>query len=626
MKRYADYKDSGVAWIGEIPNDWDISPLFVYANENETQNTGLICENLLSLSYGEIIRKNIDTIFGLLPESFETYQIIEQGFTIMRLTDLQNDKRSLRTGYAREKGIITSAYLGLMPKQTINSEYFSYLLHAYDLAKVYYSLGGGVRQTLKFSDMKRLPIVIPPIEQQEKIVGFIVSKIASIDFLVANKQKLIELLKEKRQAIISEAVTKGLDPTAPMKDSGNEWIGQIPAHWDIKRLKHTVALRNTKSNNSSLKYVGLENVESFSSRLLFNDVLEKEEDKLSDLFLCGDVLFGKLRPYLSKAFIAEFDGQCSGEFLVFKPIDYEANYLLSLLLSWGFINYVDSSTYGTKMPRANWDFIGNMAVPIPPQDEQNRIANYTRQQSDTINSLIADIETQIEKLKEYRQTIISEAVTGKIMIAEEKTAIEQPNDKQKTVFKRLVLSAYILDNICDEPTAGRVKFVKLLHLSEHCAQIDLQSNYKRHAAGPLDSKALYSIEQQLQKNKWFGKNSNKARSNAYIRLEQSEGYKKYIDTNLDAKQKEIIDKLLRLLKGATTERCEIVATLYGAWNDFLIDGIQPSDEQIVTEVLINWHESKEKIDRQRWFKALSWMREHGIIPIGYGISTKGGQN
>ncbi|MEL7568038.1 MAG: restriction endonuclease subunit S, partial [Dehalobacterium sp.] len=200
---------------------------------------------------------------------------------------------------------------------------------------------------------------------------------------------------------------------------------------------------------------------------------------------------------------------------------------------------------------------------------------------------------------------------------------EKTPTKQQSVFKRLVLSAYILDNICDEPTAGRVKFEKLLYLSEYCAEIDLHSDFHRHAAGPYDPKALHSIEEQLKKNKWFGRNTDKTQSRAYVRLGRSDGYKPYVETNLQAKQKNVIDRLIRLFKTTRTIQCEIVATLFGAWNDFLIEGVQPTDDQIVNEVLTNWHERKERIDRKRWLNALGWMRQNDIIPVGYGTSTKG---
>ena len=200
-------KDSGVDWIGSIPTSWELFPLFAVAKENKIKNTGLVCSNLLSLSYGRIVTKDIDSAFGLLPESFEGYQIVQPGYTVLRLTDLQNDKRSLRTGYTTETGIITSAYMGLIPGERLDSKYFAYLLHAYDLLKIYYGFGSGLRQSLKFNDMKRLPVLVPPMPEQKHIVAYIDTKTSQINTLIADISKQIQRLKQYRQIVIHNAVT-----------------------------------------------------------------------------------------------------------------------------------------------------------------------------------------------------------------------------------------------------------------------------------------------------------------------------------------------------------------------------------------------------------------------------------
>jgi len=199
----------------------------------------MIEDNLLSLSYGRIVRKDIESNDGLLPESFETYQIIRPGDIVLRLTDLQNDKRSLRSAIVGEHGIITSAYLALHPT-AVEPRFLAYLLRAYDITKVFYSMGGGLRQSMKFSDMKRMPVVVPAKEEQAAIASFLDLETAKIDALVAEQQKLIELLKEKRQALISHVVTKGLNSNVPMRDTGIKWLGIVPAHWRLLALKRLV--------------------------------------------------------------------------------------------------------------------------------------------------------------------------------------------------------------------------------------------------------------------------------------------------------------------------------------------------------------------------------------------------
>lgn len=203
-------KDSGVEWIGQVPEHWEVKPFFALVTELKRKNTGLIETNILSLSYGNIIQKPKSRNMGLTPESYETYQIVEAGEMVFRFTDLQNDKRSLRSAQVTQRGIITSAYLAVKP-HGIDSTYFAWLMRSYDLCKVFYAMGGGLRQSLKFEDVKRLPILIPSHEQQANIANAIDVETARIDTLVDKTEQSITLLKERRAAFITAAVTGQID-------------------------------------------------------------------------------------------------------------------------------------------------------------------------------------------------------------------------------------------------------------------------------------------------------------------------------------------------------------------------------------------------------------------------------
>ena len=196
LPTYPNCIDSGVEWLGKVPSHWCRKPLFAVAPECHSQNTGMLEDNLLSLSYGAIIPKDINSNDGLLPASFETYQIVAPNDIVWRLTDLQNDQRSLRTAIVRQRGIITSAYLVTRPT-CIMPEFLNYLLRAYDLTKVLYSMGGGLRQSLKFSDVKWLPIMVPPEPEQSAIVMFLDNEIGKVDGLISGQKRLTELLAEK---------------------------------------------------------------------------------------------------------------------------------------------------------------------------------------------------------------------------------------------------------------------------------------------------------------------------------------------------------------------------------------------------------------------------------------------
>ena len=200
-------KDSGIEWIGEIPGHWECHPVFVYFSERKSSNYNMQEQNLLSLSYGKIIRKDINGNGGLLPASYTTYNIVEKDDIIIRPTDLQNDKKSLRTGLVKERGIITSAYIALKPKYAHSSRYYHYMLHTADVCKVFYNMGNGVRQGLNFSEFSKLTIPSPPFSEQQQIADYLDTKCSQIDTIISQKEQLITQLQEYKKSIIFEYVT-----------------------------------------------------------------------------------------------------------------------------------------------------------------------------------------------------------------------------------------------------------------------------------------------------------------------------------------------------------------------------------------------------------------------------------
>ena len=416
MRRYESYKDSGVEWLGKIPSQWELTIGMNVFRENKRDNKGMKEKTVLSLSYGQIIIKPEEKLVGLVPESFETYQIVEPNDIIIRCTDLQNDKTSLRTGLAKDKGIITSAYLNLKVINNHSAKFLHYYLHTLDITKVLYKFGSGLRQNLSFLDFKRLPIIDIPLSEQQKIAQFLDEKTAKIDQAVDLAEKQIALLKEHKQILIQNAVTRGLNPDVPLKDSGVEWIGQVPEHWEVKKLKFVLTLSNKKeeSKNSNKRYIGMENIESFTGKI--NDIPLIAEG-IANSFYKDEILFGKLRPYLAKSYLADFDGICSTEFLVYRSTKVLNNrFALNIFLSYGFIDAVNASTYGSKMPRANAEFISNMFLAIPPLSEQKQIIDYLDKQTAKIDQAIALKTAHIEKLKEYKSVLINDVVTGKVRV------------------------------------------------------------------------------------------------------------------------------------------------------------------------------------------------------------------
>jgi type I restriction enzyme S subunit len=235
LKPYADYKDSGLAWLGQVPRHWDVRPAFGAFVPNHEHNHGMKEKTVLSLSYGRIVIKPPEKLHGLVPESFETYQIVNPGDIVLRTTDLQNDHTSLRVGMVRDRGIITSAYLALRVNVGVSPDFGFQFLNVWDTSKAIYGYGSGLRQNLDFSHFKRMPVAVPPPAEQAAIVRFLNWANGCLDRAIRAKRKVIALLNEQKQAIIHRTVTRGLDPDVPLKPSGIPWVSNIPQHWRIVR-------------------------------------------------------------------------------------------------------------------------------------------------------------------------------------------------------------------------------------------------------------------------------------------------------------------------------------------------------------------------------------------------------
>ena len=419
--KYAGYKASGVEWIGDVPADWRVEPGRQCLYENKDKNTGMRESTVLSLSYGRVIVKDEDKLTGLVPESFETYQIVQPGDIIIRGTDLQNDITSLRTGLAQDKGIITSAYINLRPKAEIDPVFLHYLLHSYDVKKVFYALGSGLRQNLSFDDFKYLRLPTPSPEEQRAIAGFLDEKCAKIDEAVRIKEEQIKLLRERRQILIQNAVTRGLNPDAPMKDSGIDWIGQIPAHWEVRRFKYLfeqsrLPVRNgdgvvTSFRDGQVTLRSNRRLEGFTEAILEGGYQGIRK---------GQLVLNSMDAFEGAIGVSDSDGRCTPEYVICNPSvpNLSQYYFAYLLREMALARYIQviCNAVRQRAVRIRYNNLAHRFMVMPPHSEQLEIVAFIESTKTKIGNAISIKEDQIATLKEYKTSLINAAVIGKIKV------------------------------------------------------------------------------------------------------------------------------------------------------------------------------------------------------------------
>ena len=418
MKPYPKYKNSGVEWIGEVPEHWEmekVSHAFStigsgttpiagnpeYHNEGTTPwiNTGDLNNGILKTCSKKITNIAFNDYSALKIYPIGSLIIAMYGATIGKVSILDFT------------ACTNQACCVLSESKKWNVKYVFYWFIANKEHIVSMSYGGG-QPNISQEIIKSLKIPLPERNEQYAIITYLDRKTSQVDNRISKKQKLIELLEEERAAIINQAVTKGLNPDAPMKNSGIEWLGEVPEHWEVKRLKYFFRLITEKNCSLQTKKVALENIESWTGRFIDSEV-DYQGEGIS--FLKGDVLFGKLRPYLAKVLNTKFSGASVGDIFVMRPkLGISSIFAFYRFLSKPFIDIVNGSTFGAKMPRASWSFIANLYIAVPGYDEQGGIAAYLDRKTTKIDQTTSKIEKQIDLLKEFRTALISKAVTGKI--------------------------------------------------------------------------------------------------------------------------------------------------------------------------------------------------------------------
>lgn len=625
-------KDSGIEWIGEIPAQWSVvRTKSCFTNHKEIVGDVADKYERLALTLSGVVHRSKTDSTGLQPEVFTGYQILREGELVFKLIDLENVNTS-RVGLSPFTGLVSPAYIILSPKTDIDVKYVEQYFLSLWRREIFNHLGDdGVRSSLNTKDLLNIPLLMPAPEEQKQISVYLSAKCAEIDAVIEKTKGSIEEYKKLKQTIIAQAVTKGIRGDRPMKDSTIEWVREIPREWSSINPKALFSQRKDKavpgerqltaSQQHGVIYQD-EYMEITGSRVV---TVEKDFDILKHVE-AGDFVIS-MRSFQGGLEHSEYAGSISSAYVMLIPnLEYVfPRFYKWLLKSSVYINALQSTSNmvrdGQAMRYSNFAQVQLYKVPM---DEQKEIADYLDAHCSEIDALVAKKERFVAELENYKKSLIYEYVTGKRETPSNgvQMAIFIPQfpavlSTDKVRFAQAVLMSKILD--MNLKNMGRVKLEKVMYTVEHSIGFDFDTQYVREAAGPLHS-SIYECEGIISKrNKWYTINQSQ-HGVSYNPTKSKEKYKSYYDKYFSDYDAEI-QRIVLVFKDYTTDQAEIVATIYGVWNDFLIEQRAFTDDDIVDEVLSNWNETKRRFSKDMWLRAIKAMRNNGIVPKGYGKHT-----
>ena len=400
MKRYDSYKDSGVKWLGEIPSHWEMKRWRFLMNENVTKNNNCNVRLQLQFKYGDIVRKSNQSEEKDVLEIISKYTVVEPDDIMINGLNLNYDFISQRVARVREEGAITSAYVSLRPTEIADSRFYTYFLKSMDAKKMFHGMGTGIRLTLSYNELKNQFLPKPSLKEQEAIANYLDSATSKIDEAIAQQQKMIDLLNERKQIIINNAVTKGLDPNVKMKPSGIDWIGDIPEHWEMRKARLCIIINNGSDpkQKGDIPVYG-SGAESFRT--------------------CGEYKEGPCVLLGRKGATLHIPHYIEGRYWnVDTAFDVKTKNGMSLRYYYYLATCFDYPYYmsQTTLPSMTSFDYNRMKLPTPPENEQVDIVKFLDVKNKKTEELIECHKRLISLLQERKQIIINDVVTGKVKV------------------------------------------------------------------------------------------------------------------------------------------------------------------------------------------------------------------
>lgn len=624
--------------IGLIPEDWEqssVADLFLHIRSNSLSRDCLNYEDgqIKNVHYGDVLVKLgeiTDAEANLLPFVNKDIELpvnpnvlLQSGDVVMADT-AEDETAGKSTELINVKSDVVAGLHTIVnrPKQRVfSAKYLGYFFNS----TLYHTQLLPHMQGIKVLSLSKKAIdstiVVYPKDKQEQ--SRIAEALSDIDKLIVSLSKMIEKKRLMKQGAMQQLLTgkKRLKGFAKSNNLKQTEIGEIPEEWEMKPVSDVAnnftGLTYTPNDVCDYGTLVLRSSNIKDSMLVFSDnvfvnmqVPNRALAQKGDILICvrngSSALIGKCAYITPKA-----DGMAFGAFMtVLRATNVDSRYLFYV---WQDVNTQKQihETFGATINQITSNDFKRILIAIPVDiREQSAIANVLT----TMDNEIESLEEERDKYIRVKEGMMQKLLTGQIRLVEtEAKVVAMPKAKGANVhFKRSVLAAEIANRLCEEPTFGHVKMEKLIFLTEHLCHIDTGSHYHRDAAGPYDNTALRSIDKQMKQHQWFAL-TKKDKGYRYQPMDKRGDHKKYFDKYY-ASVLPMFDKVIETFKTSSTEQCEIVATLYSAWDDLQHRSQPFTDDDILNEVLNHWHDSKKRISSSRWQKALDWMRKNGFVP------------
>ena len=413
-----EMKDSGVEWIGKIPREWEVlKNKNCFTLRKEIVGNSFEEYNLLSLTKLGIKIKDKNDFKGKVPENYGTYQNVKRGEIVLCLFDL--DCSAVFSGLSEYEGMISPAYKVYTCNKNIYNTFAKYWFEYCFIERKYKIYSKSLRYVVNSDDFGGIEILVPPLEEQEKIANYLDKKVSDIDLIIEKTKITIEDYKKYKQSIITEVVAKGLNPNVEMKDSGNIYIGKIPKKWQMKKIKYLFLIKKDIAGK-----IGFDILSITQKGIKIKDTTTNEGQMSMDyskyqLLNVGEFAMNHMDLLTGWVDISKYDGVTSPDYRVFKLIDEKNNsknyylYFMQICYSNKIFYSLGQGVSSLGRWRLQSDKFMNFIIPVPPLEEQNQIAEYLDKKTSEIDTLINKKEALIKELEEYKKSLIYECVTGK---------------------------------------------------------------------------------------------------------------------------------------------------------------------------------------------------------------------